>query len=569
MHLILFDAERVAVGFHRYVTTYRSEHVSIVLKHRYYTTLYSTTYIITTFKMVGEPVSGNGFERADADRNVPMSELRRRAGVRRRLVGLYRLQVRPASRRGLTDAHALVAQRRGRALFREFRYVGTVKWTSAISGVVTSSLRRAGGFALVGTLSLAAPSLGPAAAAPFAAVAVLAAFGIDEGPLFELFARPGDRRDGRLNGLAGFSLAATVLALLATVPRTPMPLSVFVAAVLVLSYGNLGSKLVAETSSDPFLQAAGFVVGGFAAGGVGQAAVANVTGDALVLPTFAFLAASGALVAALFRSVLYERDDPLVMLSTGLTLWLLAVLVTDVPPVEVGAALAVTIALGYVSYALEAASVAGMLTGVLLGLLTIVLGGFGWFAVLITFFGVGALSTKFRYEQKRERGVAEPNEGARGTGNVLGNSSVALVAVVAFAASNHLPVGGTAFQLAFAGSLAAAMSDTLSSEIGGLYDEPRLLTTFERVPPGTDGAVTWQGELAGVAGAALVATIAFALWSLSPVETAFVVVGGVAGMTVDSVLGATVEGEYLGNATVNLLATLAGAVVTALLSIGL
>ena len=45
------------------------------------------------------------------------------------------------------------------------------------------------------------------------------------------------------------------------------------------------------------------------------------------------------------------------------------------------------------------------------------------------------------------------------------------------------------------------MSDTLSSEIGGLFDRPRLITSFEPVDPGTDGAVSWQGELAGVVGA--------------------------------------------------------------------
>ncbi|MFB6154675.1 MAG: TIGR00297 family protein [Haloferacaceae archaeon] len=431
---------------------------------------------------------------------------------------------------------------------------------------MTSSLRRAGGFALVGTLSLTTPALGQAAAAPFAIVAVLAAFVVDDGPLFELFARPGDRRDGRLNGLAGFALAATVLALLATVPRTPIPVGVYVAAVLVLGYGNLGTQFIAETSSDPFHTAAGFVVAGFAAGSVGQFAVANMGTEPVAPATVAFLAASGALVAALLRSVLYERDDPLVMLSTGFTLWLLDFLVADVAPVEVGAALAVTVVLGYVSYALETASVAGMLTGVLLGLLTIVLGGIGWFAVLITFFGVGGLSTKFRYEQKRARGVAEPNEGARGTGNVLGNATVALVAVVCFAASAKLPVAGDVFRFAFAGSLAAAMSDTLSSEIGGLYDRPRLITTLEPVPPGTDGGVTWQGELAGVAGAAVVAVIAAGLWALSPVGASLVAAGGLVGMTVDSLLGATVEGEHLGNATVNLLATLAGAVAAGLLS---
>jgi uncharacterized protein (TIGR00297 family) len=440
-------------------------------------------------------------------------------------------------------------------------HVGRVKCASGISNGVQSTLRRAGGFAVVGTLALAAPVLDAAAFAPFAAVALFAAFVITDGPLFELFARPGDRQDGRLNGLTGFALAATGLALLATI--VDMPVAVFVAAVLVLSYGNLGKQLVAETSDDPFLGTAGFVFGGFLAGVGGQLAVASLTAAVPAYPRFAFLAAGGALVAALLREILFERDDPLVMVSTGILLWLFDGLADAIPPLEIGLALAVTVALGYLSYVLGTASVAGMLTGVLLGLLTIVFGGFGWFVVLISFFAIGGLSAKFRYDEKLERGVAEDNEGARGTGNVLGNAAVALVSVVCFAASPWLPVAAGVFQFAFAGSLAAAMSDTLSSEVGGLYDNPRLITTLEPVAPGTDGGVTWQGELAGVGGAAVVAVTALALLpDVDVVGAVVVLVGGVAGMTADSVLGATVEGQRVGNEAVNFTATLVGALVS-------
>ena len=409
---------------------------------------------------------------------------------------------------------------------------------------------------------MAAPVLGRAAFAPFAAVALLAAFVVTDGPLFDLFARPADRREGRLNGLVGFALAAAGLAILAT--EIGLPIGLFVAAVLVLAYGNLGKRLVAETSDNPFLGVAGFAAGGSIAGVGGQVAVASLTSSSIPLPRFAFLAVAGTLVAALFREMLFERDDPVVMLSTGLLLWLFDGLATGVGTVEVAAGLAITVALGYTSYALGTASVAGMLSGVLLGLLVVVFGGFGWFAVLITFFGVGALSTKFRYDDKKRRGIAEENEGARGTGNVLGNAAVALACVLCFAASGSLPIGGTLFQYAFAGSMAAALSDTLSSELGGLYDNPRLITTLERVPPGTDGGVTWQGEVFGLAGAVVVAGVAFGLLpGVSTLGAAAVAAGGVVGMTVDSVLGATVEGPEFGNEAVNFAATLVGAVVSA------
>jgi uncharacterized protein (TIGR00297 family) len=351
-----------------------------------------------------------------------------------------------------------------------------------------------------------------------------------------------------------------------------MPTGVFVAAVFVVAYGNVGARVVERGDADPALAVTGFAVGAVLAAVAGQAFVGWRLGRAPAPAVVVFLAATGTLVAALLRSMLYERDDPIVMLSTGLLLWLFAAIDVPVGTVDVGIALAVTVALGYLSYRIGTASVPGMVTGVLLGLLTIVLGGFGWFVVLIAFFGVGGLSTKYRYDEKRARGVAEDNGGARGSGNVLGNAAVALVAVIGFAASGgsgvSMPTDGTLFRFAFTGSLAAAMGDTLSSEIGVLFDRPRLITTLERVDPGTDGGVTWQGYLVGVLGAAVVAGVAVGFLPFdAPRAAAFVVVaGGVVGMTADSFLGAALEGGRIGNQTVNFLGTLAGAATSAALA---
>ncbi|PSQ21371.1 DUF92 domain-containing protein [Halobacteriales archaeon QS_9_67_15] len=442
---------------------------------------------------------------------------------------------------------------------------------------MTSTLRRAGAFALVGTLALAVPPIAGdtsralatvASPGPFLVVAALALYVVDEGPLFELFARPGDRRDGRLYGLAGFALAAAALSLLSV--RFSMPMPVFVGTVLLLSWGNLGGHLVRSVVDEPILATAGFVVTGFFAGSIGQYAGAVLVGLPTAWPLVAFLAASGALLGALLRAVLFERDDPLVMVSVGLLLWLFADLPLSVDPTQIAVALGVTVLLGYLAYALETASLPGMVTGVFLGLQTIVLGDFGWFFLLLTFFGVGGLSTKFRYEEKQDRGVAEENEGARGSGNVLANSLAGLVAVLAAAASPTLTrLPPELFLFAFAGSIAAALGDTLSSEIGGVFDNPRLITTLERVEPGTDGAVTWEGEVAGLTGTVLIAAITVgAFETVGALGAGVVVFGGVAGMTVDSLLGATVEGVALENEGVNFFATLSGAVAAGLASLG-
>jgi uncharacterized protein (TIGR00297 family) len=440
---------------------------------------------------------------------------------------------------------------------------------------VTSTVRHAGAFALVGALSLGVPVLDRlfsrpvatvAAAAPFMGIAVLALYASDDGPVFELFARPGDRRDGRLYGLAGFALAIAGLSLLAT--YFEMPIAAFVASVLILSMGNLGGHAARARGSEPIGAVTGFVTVGFVAGVAGYLASIAVLGLQTDPPLVVFLVATGALSGALVRSVLFERDDPLVLLSIGLLLWLFSDLAINVTASGIAVAIGVTVALGYASYALETASIPGMLTGVLLSLLTLVVGDVGWFAMLITFFGLGGLSSKLRYEQKVERGIAEPNEGARGSGNVLANSLVALFAVIAHAASPQMEaVPDGLFLFIFAGAVAAAMSDTFSSEIGGLYDNPRLITNFEIVEPGTDGAVTWQGELAGLIGAMLIAGIGIVTFDIGLAGVGVVVAAGLVGMTVDSLLGATVEGQFVGNQGVNFLATLAAGIAAGIFAI--
>ena len=418
---------------------------------------------------------------------------------------------------------------------------------------VHSHVRRATAFALVATIALATPALGATAAVPFALLAVMGRM-VSSGPLFDLFARPSDRAVGQLRGLTWFSLAATGLALL--VALADLPSSVFVGTVLLVGYGNLTEAVGCRIRDHPMDRAVAFLVGGAAAAIIGQVVVngAALGGASIVV----ILGVVGGILGALVRTGLEEPGDAVVMVAVALPLWLLASLGLRATPVDLAVALAITGAFGFLSRAIGSASVTGMLTGVLVALLSIVAGGYAWFAVLIAFFGIGAIATKFRYEEKRKRGAAEPHEGARGTGNVLANSSIALLAVLGFAASPSLAVDPDLFVFAFTGSLAAAMSDTLSSEIGVLYGDPRLITSLETVPAGTDGGISWQGEMAGLAGALIVALLAGGLLNLPLAGVGVVIVAGMIGMTMDSLLGATLEGQVIGNQAVNLLGTLSG-----------
>lgn len=106
-------------------------------------------------------------------------------------------------------------------------------------------------------------------------------------------------------------------------------------------------------------------------------------------------------------------------------------------------------------------------------------------------------------------------------------------------------------------TLCEATADTVSSEIGQAFGgQPVMLTTFRRVAPGTDGAVTILGTVAGILGAAVVATVGMWGMRMNFRSAAIGFAGGVAGLFFDSVLGATVERKgWLGNDLVNFSST--------------
>lgn len=94
---------------------------------------------------------------------------------------------------------------------------------------------------------------------------------------------------------------------------------------------------------------------------------------------------------------------------------------------------------------------------------------------------------------------------------------------------------------------AATTADTLSSELGILSrSKPRLVLNPSKVcPPGTNGAVSAMGLLAGTAGAFIVAVVSSCWFTPGAISTpyfiAFVTGLGLAGSLLDSVLGAVFQ----------------------------
>lgn len=83
--------------------------------------------------------------------------------------------------------------------------------------------------------------------------------------------------------------------------------------------------------------------------------------------------------------------------------------------------------------------------------------------------------------------------------------------------THHTPTGLllrgwlVAQQIGFVASFCSKLSDTVSSEVGKAYGRTTyLVTTLERVPRGTEGAVSLEGTLAGMAAALAFSAVALA-----------------------------------------------------------
>ncbi len=227
------------------------------------------------------------------------------------------------------------------------------------------------------------------------------------------------------------------------------------------------------------------------------------------------------------------------------------------------AMLALNLGLSAVSYGKGLLSKSGAASGFVIGSgIGLSLGWQGWL-ILLTFFFGGTSATFFRKGKKEKRGVAQEHGGKRRWNHAWANAGVGLVCAVAswfFMRSGDSEVA-QAWRWAFVACFAAALSDTLSSEFGQLADEqPRLITTGETVAHGTDGGVTRAGLLMGILGAALL-TLQARFTSLVPVKATLpILLAGVSGNLLDSLLGATLQKRgLLNNDTVNFSNTVGGA----------
>src|SRR5581483_1739552 len=211
-------------------------------------------------------------------------------------------------------------------------------------------------------------------------------------------------------------------------------------------------------------------------------------------------------------------------------------------------------AIGVYTYRKDMLNAAGAFTAFTMGALIVLFTNLSWLLLLFALLALGSAATRFRFAEKEAKKVSEKQGGRRSTRNVIANGATpAILAVAApFVAQLWGPdVAG----IAYVSAIAVAAADTLASEFGSLAKRVYMITTLKQVPAGVDGGVSFPGQMAALAGGTIIALLGWLFLGVlsmgelhvgfTPATLLIPILCGFVGCQIDSILGATVEGNGL------------------------
>ena len=203
---------------------------------------------------------------------------------------------------------------------------------------------------------------------------------------------------------------------------------------------------------------------------------------------------------------------------------------------------------------------AGAITAFLVGFLSVITGLRG--LNLLVFYQVATIATKYQKDVKQLKDGTCEKSSIRGVSQVLACSilSVTLSLLHAIVYGKERPIDFTnsletsRLTCAILAHYATCLADTLASELGILSKQgsPILITQpWKRVPPGTNGGITFVGTCWSAVGGAIMglSTIAIdflsGIYPLQPIPViVYGTICGFLGSLIDSLLGATLQQSY-------------------------
>lgn len=192
----------------------------------------------------------------------------------------------------------------------------------------------------------------------------------------------------------------------------------------------------------------------------------------------------------------------------------------------------------------------GILLALFFGFILFTFGGFSYLILMLVFFFLAILVTRYEYELKRDLGLYEHE---RGWENVLSNGLLPSILALLSPFTGPIP---------FIASIAAVTADKFGSEVGVLdAKDPVSLLDFKTVKPGTSGAMSVLGTIGSFAGSASIGFASIFIFNLDPSQAFLVAIAGLVGAIFDTVFGVLEERGIGTKGTTNMICSIVGALI--------
>lgn len=196
----------------------------------------------------------------------------------------------------------------------------------------------------------------------------------------------------------------------------------------------------------------------------------------------------------------------------------------------------------FISYRIEFLTKSGAVATFILATIIFGFGGWTWCVPILTFFLLSSLLSKIF---KAEKNSIFEKGSQRDHVQVLANGGIAALLMIL-----QVLYPQPEIYIFYLAAISAAMSDTWATEIGMILGKnPRLISNFNKVAPGTSGGITIAGLFGSLIGSIIIALSGiFLMRSVHELNfykfLLIITLSGFGGGLLDSVLGATLQAKY-------------------------
>ena len=203
------------------------------------------------------------------------------------------------------------------------------------------------------------------------------------------------------------------------------------------------------------------------------------------------------------------------------------------------------------SYVTRALTIGGAATLVVMGIIIFGVGGWAFGVPILFFFISSSLLSRLQTTRKQQAVTAFDKTGARDYRQVLANGGIGTISTILYIVTDW-----PGWYLVYLAAIGEACADTWATEIGTLTKQPpRHILNMKVVEPGRSGGVTLLGTSAALTGSLLTVSSGYVMLPGNPSLAIdipvliFCICLGFAGSIVDSILGASVQAQYVNPAT--------------------